>query len=32
VDAFAALQLADMSRADVIGATSKVRQRTGRVW
>ena len=32
VDAFAALQLADMARADVVGATSKVRQRTGRVW
>ena len=32
VDAFAALQLADMARADVVGATSKTRQRTGRVW
>jgi len=32
VDAFAALQLADMARADVVGTTSKTRQRTGRVW
>jgi hypothetical protein len=32
VDAFAALQLADMSRADVIGATSKKVPKTGRVW
>lgn len=32
VDAFAALQLADMSRADYIAATSKTRQRSGRVW
>jgi len=32
VDAFAALQLADMARADVIAVTSKQRQRSGRVW
>jgi phage terminase large subunit-like protein len=32
VDAFAALQLADMSRADVIGTTSKKVPKTGRVW
>lgn len=32
VDAFAALQLADMARADVIAATSRKRQRTGKVW
>ena len=32
VDAFAALQLADMARADVVTALSKTRQRTGRVW
>ena len=32
VDAFAALQLADMARADVIANQSKTRQRTGRVW
>lgn len=32
VDAFAALQLADMARSDVVTATSKTRQRTGRVW
>jgi hypothetical protein len=32
VDAFAALQLADMARADVITATSKTKQRSGRVW
>jgi hypothetical protein len=32
VDAFAALQLADMARADVVNSTSKTRQRTGRVW
>jgi hypothetical protein len=32
VDAFAALQLADMARADVITAISKHKQRSGRVW
>lgn len=32
VDAFAALQLADMARADLLAATSKKRQRTGKVW
>jgi hypothetical protein len=32
VDAFAALQLADMSRADVIGTISKKVPKTGRVW
>lgn len=32
VDAFAALQLADMARADLLAATSKKRQRTGNVW
>lgn len=32
VDAFAALQLADMARADVVTAQSKTRQRSGRVW
>lgn len=32
VDGFAALQLADMARAEVIAARSKTRQRSGRVW
>lgn len=32
VDAFAALQLADMARADYVTATSKSKQRSGRVW
>lgn len=32
VDAFAALQLADMARSDLLAATSKKRQRTGNVW
>lgn len=32
VDAFAALQLADMARADVVASRSKHRQRSGRVW
>jgi hypothetical protein len=32
VDGFAALQLADMARADVIADMSKHRQRSGRVW
>jgi hypothetical protein len=32
VDAFAALQLADMARADLLAATTKKRQRTGNVW
>lgn len=32
VDAFAALQLSDMARTEYVGAASKVRQRTGRVW
>jgi hypothetical protein len=32
VDAFAALQLADMARADYIAETSKHRQRSGKVW
>jgi phage terminase large subunit-like protein len=32
VDAFAALQLADMARADVVAARSKKVQRSGRVW
>jgi hypothetical protein len=32
VDAFAALQLADMARADVVASRSKQRQRSGKVW
>ena len=32
VDAFAALQLADMARADLIASTSKTRPRSGKVW
>lgn len=32
VDAFAALQLADMARADFVTAESKVKQRSGKVW
>lgn len=32
VDGFAALQLADMARADVVAARSKTHQRSGRVW
>jgi hypothetical protein len=32
VDGFAALQLADMSRADYMGGPGGQRQRTGRVW
>ena len=32
VDAFAALQLADMARADFMGGPGGERQRTGRVW
>lgn len=32
VDGFAALQLADMARADFLAATSTKRVRTGRVW
>jgi hypothetical protein len=32
VDAFAALQLADMARADFVTAESKTKKRTGNVW
>ena len=32
VDGFAALQLADMARADVVSSTSKTKQRSGKVW
>lgn len=32
VDAFAALQLADMARADYVAADSKAKTRSGRVW
>lgn len=32
VDAFAAMQLADMARADLLASTSKKRERTGKVW
>lgn len=32
VDGFAALQLADMARADVLTTTSKTKQRSGKVW
>jgi hypothetical protein len=32
VDAFAALQLADMARADYVAATSKSKPRSGKVW
>jgi len=32
VDAFAALQLADMARADFVAAESKTKQRSGKIW
>jgi hypothetical protein len=32
VDAFAALQLADMARTEYVGAASRVKQRSGKVW
>ena len=32
VDAFAALQLADMARADLLNVTSRKPQRSGRIW